>query len=362
MKFHGIDLHHDSLLDTIAEKDNLNKLESKKYYLSGESFKRFKESLSKDDYVLIEACSNAFWLYDEIKDMVNKCYVLNTIKFRRNMNKTDKIDGKKLVKKLSYYVLYNGDEEDMPTIYIPEKEVRELRGLFATHKLIKKQINQAKNRIYSILKQNGIQKKKTEIYNINIIKEINIEESWKYQIELMFEHLNLLEIQKMKIEKKIKEIGYKVFKWEIELLISIRGFSILTAIALMTDVVDINRFTSVRKFCAYLRTAPKVKGSNERNKIKNTNKQSRALAITFLSQSVNHFAEAGDHFSSFYKRIKVGKKAGVYRMAIIRKILVSIYFMLKQKNIFHWVNENNYNRKLIEMKRDIEKLDTKLAI
>jgi transposase len=97
MKFHGIDLHHDSLLDMIAESDDLGHLKSNKYYLQGESFKKFKNSLSKDDYVLIEACSNAFWLYDEIIDSVKDCYVLNTIKFRSMMNKNDKIDAKKLI-------------------------------------------------------------------------------------------------------------------------------------------------------------------------------------------------------------------------------------------------------------------------
>ena len=357
MKFHGIDLHHDSLLDTIANKDDLNNLKSKKYYLSGESFKEFKESLSKDDYVLVEACSNAFWLYDEIKNLVKDCYILNTIKFRGNINKTDKIDGKKLVKKLSYYVLFDGDQHDLPTIYIPEKGIREIRGLFTTHKLIKKQINQSKSRIYSILKQNGVQKSKAEMYNINILmKDLNIEESWIYQIELIFNQLSFLEIQKNRIENKIKEIGYKIFKKQIELLIGIRGFSIMTAIALMTDVVDINRFTSVRKFCAYLRTAPKVKGSNEKNKIKNTNKQSRSLAISFLSQSVNHFAVASDYLTSFYERIKKGKKAGIYRMAIIRKVLVGVYYMLKRKKQFYWLDENNYNRKLNEMRRDINRL------
>ena len=359
MKFHGIDLHHNSLLDTIAQKEDLNNLESKKYYLSGFSFKKFKESLSKDDYVLIEACSNAFWLYDEIKDLVKECFILKTIKFCNSMNKTDKIDSKKLVKKLCYYILHGRDEDEMPTIFVPIKEIREIRGLFVTNKLNKKHINQTKNRIYSILNQNGIQVKKREMYTLDFrheVKELNIAETWKYQIELMFEQLDFLKKQKDAIEKRIKELGYKLFLEEIKLLISIKGFSILTAIALMTDVVDIDRFPSVRKFCAYLRTAPKVKGSNDKFRIKNTNKQSRSLSISYLSQSVNHFGVAGDYFTNFYKRIKKGKKAGVYRMAIIRKTLESAYFMLKRKNKFYWLDEKNYNKKLNEMRRDIDRL------
>ena len=164
------------------------------------------------------------------------------------MNKSDKIDSKKLVKKLSYYMLHGRDKYEMPTIFVPVKEVREIRGLFATNKLNKKHISQSKSRIYSILRQNGIRTKKTGMYTEcfrSEVKNLQISEIWKYQIEFIFKQLDFLKGQKDEIEEKIKELGYKLFSEEIELLISIKGFSIITAIALMTDVVDINRFPSV---------------------------------------------------------------------------------------------------------------------
>jgi transposase len=98
--------------------------------------------------------------------------------------------------------------------------------------------------------------------------------------------------------------------------VSIKGFSPLTAIALMSDVVDVKRFPSVKKFCAYLRTAPKVKSSNDKTVIGST-RHSRSLTCTLMSQSITHFAVAGEHLRSFYSRVKKGKKAGVYRMALI---------------------------------------------
>ena len=50
-------------------------------------------------------------------------------KFKNGNNKTDKIDAKKLVKRLAYYVIAHGDDNDLPLVYVPPKEVRELRGL-----------------------------------------------------------------------------------------------------------------------------------------------------------------------------------------------------------------------------------------
>lgn len=212
----------------IAESNDLSNLKSSKYYLSGVSFKKFKESLSKDDYVLIESCSNAFWLYDEIKDLVKKCYVLNTIKFRSMSNKHDKIDARKLVKKLAFFVMHDADDDDMPTIFIPEKEVRELRSLFTTNKLNKKHICQTKCRIYSILKQSGIQIGKTKMYSPElrlILNGLKLSESEKYQIDLLLDHLEYLTMQENKIKIKIKELGLKLFDEEIKLLLSIKGLA-----------------------------------------------------------------------------------------------------------------------------------------
>lgn len=156
MVFHGIDLHHDSLIDCIMQDTDLNSVTQKKYYLQGSSFELFKKSLSKNDYVVFESCSNAFWLYDQIYSLVKECYIVNTMRLQGTVNKTDKIDSKRLVKRLSYFVLNNGNEDDLPTIYIPAREIRELRGLFTTSEIQKKQIVQTKNRIYSILRENGI--------------------------------------------------------------------------------------------------------------------------------------------------------------------------------------------------------------
>jgi transposase len=353
MNFHGIDLHTDSLLDATIQSNDIQTVKNEKYYLKGGSFKKLKDSLSKDDYALIEPCTNAFWLYDQIKDSVKECYILNTIKYRRSANKTDKLDAKKLAKKLAYYVMANGDDDDLPRVYIPDIEVRKLRGLFSTYKLNKKIINQLKNRIHSILKENGIYIKRKELFLKRFTSSFNslpLDEEWKIQIEILKKQLEFTEEQNDELKEIIIKKGYSLFKKEVELLISIKGFSPLTAAALMSDVVDINRFTNVKRFCCYLRCTPMVKGSNDNNKILRTNKQARSLTLSLLSQSLNHFIDSGNHLNSFYERVKVGKKAGVARMALMRKILVSVYHMLKKGQKFYWVNEDLYSRKLKELR------------
>ncbi len=356
MAFHGIDLHTDSFVDArLAAEEGLGEpIQKAKYYLHGESFQAFKDSLSPSDYIVVEACANAFWFHDQIKDLVKRCYILDANKFKAGVNKTDKIDAAKLVRRLAYYVIARGDKEDFPLVYVPPKEVRELRGLFSTYQLLKKTRTQLLNRISSILKENGISLAKKEVIRSGFqtkLADMPLGKVWLLQIEVLFKQAETVAGEIEGIRQAIYELGARIFQEEIELLLSIRGFSPLTAIALMADVVDINRFPSVKKFCAYLRTAPRVKSSNESIWIGPTNRYARSLTCTLMTQSVEHFAEAGEHLRTFYARVKQGKKPGVYRMAMVRKILVCAYYMLKRKQRFRWADKALYREKVQEFRR-----------
>jgi transposase len=171
-----------------------------------------------------------------------------------------------LVKKLTYYLMWGRRDEDLPTVYVPDVEIRELRGLFTTYQLHKKTKVQMTNRIHSILKQNGICVERKAIDKKAFEARIDgfeIDEVWKFQIRSALRALKKAEEEQQQIKDMIYLWGYKLFNEDIELLLSIRGFSAFTAIALMSDIVDVNRFASARKFCSYLRSTPKVKSSNQ---------------------------------------------------------------------------------------------------
>ena len=369
MAFYGIDLHTDSFVSARMDLQvgiSINKTSIKitKHYLQDASFQQFKDSLTKEDYVIIEACSNAFWFYDQIIGLVKECYILDVNKYNANNKKTDKIDGKKLAKKLAYYVITNGDSDDLPLVYVPPKAVRELRALFTTYQLNKKIITQFKNRIHSIFKENGFNLSKKQILNPENrtkLLEMPVNDIWKSQLKVLFAQLEMIEQETEKILQEIFQLGYRLFNNEITLLLSIKGFSPLTAIALMSDVIDISRFPSVKKFCAYLRTAPKVKSSNDKTVIGSTNKFSRTLTCTLMSQSVEHFAQSCEHLETFYARVKQGKKAGVYRMALIRKTLVCAYYMLKRNKLFYWTDKKLYNAKIREFNNIVNPKSNKKA-
>jgi transposase len=363
MAFVGIDLHHDRFtVARLTVSDGKSTITKRTWTFEEKAFGQFLESLSGDDYVLIENTSNAFWFRDLIIDHVAACYVYDTNELRTDGNKTDKIDAEKLAKKVGYYVTMGCDEHEFPTVYVPEVSIRELRGLITTYRFYNKLKVQLQNRVTSILRQNGIRPRRgkvtAEVF-AKWLEEIELHEIWKAQIRTLLESLKTNEAQKQETKDMILLRGHELFSEQIELLLSIRGFSAFTAIVLMSDIVDVERFSNAKKFCSYLRVAPTTKASNQTVHVGSVNRQSRSTTCTLLTQSVKHFTLVGPHLGAFHRRVQKGKSAGKVRIALIRKILVSVYHMLKKHEPCYWYDPNLYARKLIDFRSDIARISHK---
>jgi transposase len=149
------------------------------------------------------------------------------------------------------------------------------------------------------------------------------------------------------LEEKIKLFGAPFMK-QIDILTSISGVSVITALAIIADVVDISRFKNAKHFTSYLRSAPQVESSNEKTIIKSTNKAGRKLSITLLSQSLNHFRDSNKKLNTWYNRLSVYKKKGIIRMALCRRVFCEIYQMLKKEEYHYSRNPALHEKKITE--------------
>lgn len=344
----AIDLHSDCF--TAARRKDVDERSVKtvgKYFLKDETFLKFTETLSRDDYVAIEATTNAFWFYDKISPYVKKVIIFDTNKVNFKGNKTDSNDAKKLLDILEYFIYIKGENE-IPQVFVPRVEIRRLRELFASYKLQKKIITQLKNRIHSILKQHGHVIKRSSLGTVHgklLALDLIDNDISRIEIKLLLSQIELIEKHCERMVELIASIGKKYFKKEVELLMTIPGFSFISALALIADIADVKRFPTVKKFCSYLRAAPGIKESNKTTHIGKINKSSRSLTVSFLTQSVRHLKGSSSYFENFYDRLKEGKSYGKTRMALIRKILVCAYYMLKRNEKFKWSNKPNMIRK-----------------
>ena len=131
-------------------------------------------------------------------------------------------------------------------MHVPEKLIQNLRSLFTTYKLIRKHVAGVKNRIHSLYKQELYPFTKQYIFGKKSriqLKRINIDPATDFQLNILF---NDLENKEKEIEKLKEYLMYlaRPYLKQIEILTSMKGISIFTAIALIADISEINRFKS----------------------------------------------------------------------------------------------------------------------
>ena len=146
MTFLGIDLPTNCSIDS---KAGTKKIQSFKLDSCGLS--AFYKTLNRRTYVLAEAIINTFAFVELFQHLVAAVLIANTFKLKL-ISVTDKVDAEKLARILKMQVI-SGKQQVSPVL-IPPKVVQDLRALFSTYTLIRKQITATKNRIHSLLRQN----------------------------------------------------------------------------------------------------------------------------------------------------------------------------------------------------------------
>jgi len=348
MEFIGIDLHTSRFTCCYLSEEGSRRM--KTYELSTTDIGFFLQTVHADtSCVLLAAAVNTFAFVKLIAGHVRQVLVANTFELKSisfTNKKTDKVDAYKLARILKAQIM--SGEEQVHEVVVSPQHIQDLRALFTTYRLIRKQIGAVKNRIHSLLKQNLMPFTKEYIFGNKRRREIRGlckgKEVLDFQINFLFDQLEQLEEKTDEIKEKIIEQGSWYMK-EIDIITSMKGISVFTAIAVIADIITVTRFSNSKKFSNYLRSTPKVESSNEKTIIKSTNKCSRKVAITLLSQALNHYRDTSPYARTWYERLRQYKKPGVVRMGLCRKMICELYQMLKKEEYHYFRDPLNHRAK-----------------
>jgi transposase len=330
MEFIGIDLHTNRFTCCYLDEEGNRRM--KTYELSSTDIGLFLRTVHTDtSCVLIEATVNTFVFVKLIGRYVKQVLVANTFELKSisfTNKKTNKVDAYKLARILKAQIM--SGEEQVHEVMVPPQHIQDLR---------------------SLLKQNLMPFTREYIFGKKRRKEIRGlckgREVLDFQINFLFDQLEQLEMKTDEVKGKILEQGSRYMK-EIDILTSMKGISVFTAIALIADIITVNRFSNSKKFSNYLRSTPKVESSNEKTIIKSTNKCGRKVAITLLSQALNHYRDTSPYARAWYERLRQYKKPGVVRMGLCRKMICELYQMLKKGEYHYFRDPLNHRAKMEE--------------
>jgi len=340
MQFIGVDLHTNRFTCCYRNEETGEK-QTETFKLDAMGLEFFCRTLTAETYVLVEATITTFCFARLIQPLVKGVIVANTYELKQislARKNTDKIDADILCRIIKMQVLSR--EKVISPVTIPPIEIQELRGLFTTYRLYKKQTTQIKNRIHSLLKEKHYGFTQEEIFDQKSrkkIRGIKNDTVLSFQINDLFDLLENLETRIGLLQDKIKEQAEPFMK-EIEILTSMKGVSVFIAIAIITDIIKVDRFKNSKAFTSYLRSAPKVANSNTSVSIRGINKKGRKLSSTLLTQSLNHVLDVSPKLNKWYQKKVQFKKAGLVRTGLRRRVFAEIYQMLKKRE-YHYGRE-----------------------
>jgi transposase len=353
----GVDLHTNKFNYCLISLEKDKKIKRGSYYISknGKGVETFVNMLNEDDMVVIEATSNSFWFARLLLEKTKEVKVINPHKFdaiAKSNKKTDKIDAEKLAMAGIYSIVYG---ISLPTVQLIEKNVDELRSLFTMLKQLNKKINMTRNNIHTLLKKVGHPYNGVNLMRADIKEEIlklEIAESYKLEIRLSYEELEMLYNHKSKLEKQVKSYA-KYYEEEIKIMVSISGVSILTALSIKSDYGEIRNFRNGKVFTSYLGTAPTIFSSNGNSKTGHINKASRRNSLHYVLQMLMYYYTSNEYIKQFRLKLLIGKSRGKTRIAVARKLYRMIFAMLRDKTMYRYMNGTLYEKKLKKLEKII---------
>ena len=329
MNYVGVDLHKEQSWFYVTDETG-KKLDSKSISNKPDVLKEYFSGIPRPFSLAVEATYNCYFFMDIAKTFTNEAYLANSYElkaFAKRHKKTDKIDAKLIAD-----VLRKGY---LPIVTMPDEKTRKVRAILRYRMNLVHDRSQNIHRLKSFMDKIGEDSRG----DFATYKRLN---------ELTYTHLSD-EYQKIvsgyiarigELIGKISDIERFIKKQvsgdrDIMNLISMPGLDYFSAALIKTEIIDINRFGSFERLCAYSGLAPRV--SQSANKLTHgpLNSNRRKYLQWILLEVVWHFIRKQPDKLSKYEAISKRKNANTAKVAIARDMLKVIYHILKEKRPFY---------------------------
>jgi transposase len=282
-----------------------------------------------------EVSKFGFWICRELRSFDYECLVVNAADIpttvKESSNKTDPSDSRKIAKAIRSGLLVS--------VHVPDPTTEGDRQLFRYRKKLWSDLVRVKNRIKDKFLFTGVPVPE-EYDNFNWskaflrwLKEAKLPDvHTRLALDLLLEQYHFLYRHFLKVSIEVRKLQRSSrYKANAKLLRTIPGIGPLTTVQLLTEIQDIHRFDSFKKFNSFIGFKPTSHSSGERDhKGRMTFRQHKGLRSALIECSWS--SVSGDPV--MLQRYEELKKRTTGKRAIIiiaRKLLSRIYYVLKNQ-------------------------------
>lgn len=272
--------------------------------------------------VAVEPVCGWRWFSKELEDYGMDVHMANPLKVRLIADsklKTDRVDAKTLA------LLLKADF--LPESYKATDETAVLRNMVRHRGYLVRQRTSIKNRIHSICTREGSHLTTLTPLTKGGLK--TLQEGHNEELKDLVVLMDEISAHIDTIEKQMKLISKTPI---LELLMTMPGIGIISAIAIHGEVGDWSRFDTPEKLASYSGLVPSQRSSGSSVRMGHITKMgSHILRYTIVEAAMKvRNQESHEVLYSFYERLVPIRGAKSARVALARKMLTILWYMVTQ--------------------------------
>ena len=320
----GIDLHlkrtYVVLMTStgeVVDERRISNLDIEKY---------LKSTVPRETYAVLEATRNWAFMYDLLDAHVERVELAHPKELKAIASaavKTDQIDAK---------VLANLARTNfLPTAYAAPKETRDLRLYIRHREWLIRQRTQAKNRIHAILASYNLMSPVKDLFGVQgrvYVDEIMAEIRPTAQ-RVVSDHLTLIDHLDQQVAALEADLTLsKADEQVVKLLKSMPGVGRITAIVILAEIGDIQRFDTPKALCHWAGLTPRVRKSDQVVRHGRITKQGSPYLRAALTRAATVASRTSKRWYHVHEKMlpRCGRTGA--KVAVARRLLTVIFFML----------------------------------
>jgi transposase len=288
--------------------------------------------LARPATVTLEATRSWYWLFELLEAEGLPVKLAHPLKVRLIAEariKTDAIDALTLAELERAGFL--------PEAYIPPRDVRDQRELLRYRLGLVWTRTGLKNRVHALLDKLGIGHDFTDLFGRagrRFLAAIELRDVYRQALDGYLAGIDFLTDGIAAATRSIRAALKQDPR--AELLLTVPGIGELTAHLLLCEIGDIARFPSAKRLCAYSGLVPRTYQSGSHCWQGEITRQGDRYIRWAMVEAAYQATRQDMALADWYRRLKLKKGAAVARVAVARKLLYSVWYVLTRQEPYRF--------------------------
>jgi transposase len=290
-------------------------------------FRRFRGQAVQ---VAVEACG--FWpgFREVVEPEVERLVLVHPQRVKAIASaklKNDRVDSQTLAQLLRCDLL--------PESWKADRETQGRRQQVRLRTTLVRQRTRLKNQVHAMLHQQGLRSPVTDLFGRKgraWLGQVKLPATGRETVEICLRMIDRYteEIQKQNLQLREKAKGDERVRW----LRTIPGIGECSALMLLAEIGDIGRFGTKEALCSYAGLVPRVRESAGKAARSGITRQGSSTLRWIMVEAAQVATRSSPAARRYYERLLRKKHKHVARVALARKLLIAVYALLHEGEVF----------------------------